>query len=84
MPRVSRKPPPNHKNPDFWPEVHDHVLLLAQEQQLGKEFIAWWDKLRTAAGNAHAYASKGYPEQVAKGIVAEYRARSTRSAAATR
>ena len=82
--RVSRKPPPNHLNPEFWPEVHEHVLLLAQEDGSFDhvQFMAWWDKTRTAPGNANAYATKGHPEQVAKTIVAEYKARSTRAARA--
>lgn len=81
--RVSRRPPPNHKNPDFWPEVEEKVLLLAQEDGTFDmaQFTAWWDKLRTAPGNVNAYATKGNPEQVAQTVVAEYQRRSTRAPA---
>lgn len=78
--RVSRRPPPNHINPDFWPEVCERVSLLAQELAVPnpEEFRRWWDKLSTAAGNANAYATKGNPEQVALTIVQEYQRRATR------
>lgn len=84
--RVSRKPPPNHVNSAFWPEVEEKVAALARKDKLlaTAEFKAWWDKLRSAAGNAHAYSTKGNPEQVAATIVAEYRRRATRDPAATR
>lgn len=83
MPRASRRPPPNHLNPDFWPEVEGQVLLLAQEDGTFdmQQFTTWWDKLRTAAGNANAYATKGNAEQVAQQIVAEYRGRINRAPA---
>lgn len=79
---MDRSKLPNHKRPEFWPDVKSEVLLLAQEDATIEQadFVTWLGT-QEQEGNRLTHLNKGKTvADVAKVVLADYRRRLTRAA----
>lgn len=79
---MDRSKLPNHKRPEFWPDVRDAVLLLAQEDAgIEQADFTSWLGVQEQEGNRLTYMNKGRTvDDVAKVVLANYRRKLTRAA----